>query len=58
MVNIKIMKLKEFIQKLKKFSVKYGNDIEVIMADNISVVDPVFSTKYLNKKSVIISDKK
>ena len=58
MGNIKIMKLQEFIQKLKKFSGKYGDDVEVIMADNIPVVNPVFSTKYPNKKSVVITDKK
>jgi len=51
------MKLKKFIQKLKNFEKKYGSDMEVIMADNIPVVSPVFSEKYPNKKSVVITDK-
>ena len=44
------MKLKEFIKKLKKIERKHGNDLEVIMADNIPVVNPVFSDKYPGKK--------
>lgn len=36
------MKLKKFIQKLEKLLGKYGDNTEVIMADNMPVVDPVF----------------
>ena len=50
------MKLKKFIEKLKKIEKKYGDSTRVIMADNIPVVNPVFSNKYPNKKSVIITD--
>ena len=52
------MKLKKFIKKLENIAEKYGDDIKVIMADNISVVNPVFSKKYPNKKNVIITDEK
>ena len=51
------MKLKKFIQKLKKLSKKYGNDAQVIMADDVSVVSPVFSEKYSDEKSIVITDK-
>jgi len=49
------MKLKEFIKKLKDIANKRGEDIEVIMADNILVVNPRFSDKY-PKLSVVITD--
>ncbi len=52
------MKLKKFIQKLKNFEKKHGSDIEVIMADNISVVNPVFSKKYPGKNNIVITDEK
>jgi len=52
------MKLKKFIQKLESIAKKYGDDTKVIMADNIPVVNPVFSKKYPNKKSVVITDSK
>ena len=51
------MKLKDFIQKLQKISDEHGDDAEVIMADNISVVVPIFSKDYPNKNNVIITDK-
>jgi len=50
------MKLKNFIAKLNKISRERGDDLEVIMADNIPVVSPVFSTDYQNKKVVVITD--
>lgn len=50
------MKLKVFIQNLKRFAEKQGEDIEVIMADNTPVVKPIFSKKYPNDKSVVITD--
>ncbi len=40
------MKLKDFIRKLKIIADKKGDDLEVIMADNISVVSPKFFDKY------------
>lgn len=52
------MKLKNFIQKLEHLAKKHGNHIEVIMADNIPVVNPVFSKKYPDKKNIVITDKK
>ena len=52
------MKLKKFIQKLEKIAKEYGDDTKVIMADNIPVINPVFSRKYPDKKNVIITDQK
>ena len=52
------MKLKNFIEKLEKIAKEYGNDTKVIMADNIPVINPVFSKEYPNKKNVVITDKK
>ena len=52
------MKLKKFIQKLEKIAKKHGNDTKVVMADNIPVVNPIFSEKYPDKKNVIITDEK
>lgn len=52
------MKIKKFIEKLEKISKKYGEDLEVKMADGISVVNPVYLENFINKKSVIITDQK
>ncbi|MBI2551687.1 hypothetical protein HYW17_00090 [Candidatus Uhrbacteria bacterium] len=52
------MQLKEFIKQLQKIGEKHGEDAEVIMADNIPVVAPVFSSDYPNKKNVVITDEK
>lgn len=52
------MKLKKFIEKLKRIAKKYGDDAEVIMADNIPVINPIFSKNYPRKKSIVITDKK
>lgn len=49
------MKLKTFIEQLKDIVKKNGDSIEVIMADNVLVVRPVFSDKY-RKPSVVITD--
>ncbi|MDO8436103.1 MAG: hypothetical protein Q7S82_01790 [bacterium] len=51
------MKLKEFIKQLKDIVNKKGDNLEVIMADNISVVEPVFSDS-CPKLSVVITDQK
>lgn len=47
------MKLKEFIKKLEEIKKQQGEDLEIIMADNVPVVDPVFSDQYCGKKVVI-----
>lgn len=51
------MKLKQFVKKLEEISKKYGDNLDVVMADGISVVKPVFSKNYKNP-SVVISDEK
>jgi len=51
------MKLRDFIKELKIIAKKKGDNLEVIMADNISVVSPRFSNKYPRPKScVVITD--
>jgi len=50
------MKLKNFIEKLNKIAGQYGGNIDVIMADSISVVDPVF-IEDSDGKFVAITDK-
>lgn len=52
------MRLKNFIKKLENIAKKHGDDTEVIMADNISVANPIFSRKYPNRKSVVVTDRK
>jgi hypothetical protein len=51
------MKLKEFIQKLQEIAKEHGDSAKIVMADNISAVDPVFLRKYPNKNNVVITDK-
>ena len=51
------MKLKKFIQELKKIESERRENLEVVMADNIPVVEPVFSDQYYGKK-VVITDQK
>ena len=50
------MKLKDFIKKLNNLAQEHGDDAEVIMADGIPVVDPVFSDGYSAGKNVVITD--
>lgn len=52
------MKIKKFIEKLKKIEKKHGGLIEVEMADGISVVNPVYLKNFINKKIVVITDQK
>lgn len=52
------MKLKNFIKKLEQIRIKHGENLEVVMADNISVIVPVFKKKYPNREKVIVTDKK
>ena len=49
------MKLKKFIEELKKISEKHGENLEVVMADNIPVVAPVFLKV---DQEVVITDEK
>ena len=51
------MKLGKFIKELRKIGEKQGRNLEVVMADNVSVIKPVFSDKYYGKK-VVITDQK
>jgi hypothetical protein len=51
------MKIKRFIKKLQEISERHGEKIDVIMADNTPVVNPIFSQKYFGKK-VVITDSK
>ncbi|MFA6974121.1 MAG: hypothetical protein WC238_05290 [Parcubacteria group bacterium] len=51
------MKLKDFIFGLEKIKKEHGEDMQVVMADNIAVVEPVFSDNFLGEK-VIITDQK
>lgn len=52
------MKLKKFIKSLEKIRDKHEKDLEVIMADYIPVVEPVFSSdKYLGNRVVITDEK-
>jgi len=51
------MKLKKFIEKLIKIKKTQGENLQVIMADNIPVTEPVFSNQY-NGKKVVITDQK
>ncbi len=50
------MKLKKFIKKLEKIAGKYGDNAEVVMADNIPVVNPVFRENCPDDKKVVITD--
>lgn len=54
---LKYMKLKDFIEKLEKIRKENGDDIKVIMADNISIISPIFTKDYPDGKNVVITDK-
>jgi len=58
LIKFKNMKLKEFIKRLKEIEKNQGSNIEVIMADNIPVVEPVFFDDFVNRKVVVITDQK
>jgi len=51
------MKLKKFIEKLEEIKREQGENLQVIMADDIPIVVPVFSDEYGDKK-VVITDQK
>jgi len=52
------MKLKDFIKKLKNIAEEHGDDVEVVMADEIPVVGPLFSDKYSAGENVVITDER
>jgi len=47
------MRLKKFIEELEKIQEKRGGNLQVIMADDIPVIRPIFSDKYRGRKVVI-----
>ena len=51
------MKLKNFIKKLENIKEKQSEDLEVVMADNISAIKPIFKKNYFGRDKVIITDK-
>ncbi|MFA6552108.1 MAG: hypothetical protein WCT19_01240 [Candidatus Paceibacterota bacterium] len=52
------MKLKKFIKKLEKIDRESTTSIDVVMADGIPVVSPVYLDDFINKKVVVITDQK
>lgn len=52
------MQLNKFIQSLQEIENKYGSSAEVLMADGIPVVAPIFLQDFLDSKAVIITDQK
>jgi len=50
------MTLKEFINKLEVIAKEHGGEDEVIMADNIPVVDPVYINDLIFGSKVVITD--
>lgn len=52
------MKLKKFIKRLQEIKEEYGEDAEVVMADFIPVVEPVFLPNKGSGNSIVITDEK
>jgi hypothetical protein len=52
------MKLKDFIEQLNYIEKENGDSLEVRMADNIPVVEPVIRPDGRGKRCVIITDQK
>lgn len=53
------MRLDKFIKKLERLANNCGGSAQVVMADNILVVDPVYEENYpRHKKVVVITDQK
>jgi hypothetical protein len=50
------MKLKDFVEKLKKIEREYGGNLGVVMADFIPVVDPSVLNYRDGRKKVVITD--
>lgn len=51
------MKLRKFIKKLEEIKKKQGENLEVVMADNIPIIEPIFLEQYCGNK-VVITDQK
>jgi len=52
------MELDKFIKKLQGIQSKHGDSIEVLMADGLPIVDPVYLKDFFNEMAVIITDRK
>ena len=53
------MKLGDFIKKLEKIADEHGTLPDVVMADNILVINPVYAENYpRHKKVVVITDQR
>lgn len=52
------MKLNKFIKKLEQIESRHGDSVEVLMADGIQVVCPVYLKDFFGSKAVIITDEK
>jgi len=52
------MKLKKFIKKLEKIRDEHGEDTEVVMADFIPIVEPVFLPDKNLGNNIVITDRK
>jgi len=52
------MKLKNFIEYLKTIQKVHDGDIEVVMADFISVVEPVFLNSHTGEPCVVVTDQR
>ena len=52
------MKLQEFINYLQEIKKNNGDNVEVVMADGISVVEPVFFEDYNGERRVVFSDER
>ena len=52
------MKLEKFIKDLENILKENGDELNVVMADNIPVVEPVLSTDRFNNLVVVITDQK
>ena len=50
------MILKEFIKKLQNIANKKGGSLEVVMADGMEVVKPLYLKDFMDKKVVVITD--
>ena len=54
----KYMKLNIFIEKLQEIEKAHGENAEVVMADFVSVVRPVYLTNKYTGNKVVITDGK
>ncbi|MBU4369884.1 hypothetical protein KKG58_03945 [Patescibacteria group bacterium] len=52
------MKLQKFIKYLQEIRKNHNDNIEVVMADGVSIVEPIFFNDYNGKTSIVITDEK